>query len=338
MKNEHKTENPDFSKLEAFQSIDMENDWNLVSQRMGIENSRGPSKRDLSKRDLSKSDHKIQALKKSYLAMAWKVAATLLVILGIGYLSQRYVFSPREMISVRAGDELVLLTLEDGSRVSLNSNSEIFYPEKFRSGKREVLLKGEAFFEVEKNPNKPFLINIEEKAMVEVLGTSFNIRSERSGEAISVLVVEGRVALSEADGETDGDAGSKIPGLILEKGEQARMTGGTIFRKEAIDKNMLSWKTGILYFDQSYIGDVVNQLESHYKKQILLNKNVPGDLQFTSTIDNQELKSVLEELSMVLGLKISYDIDEDHINNYINDDNNSGNKSGNEKILISKLQ
>lgn len=322
MKPEHKTEHHDYGKLEAFQSIDMKNDWNLVSQRMGFAKDR----------DLSKPGPKTRVLKKSYRAMAWKVAASLFVIIGVGYLSQRYVFSPREMISAQAGDELVLLTLEDGSRVSLNSNSELFYPEKFRGGKRQVQLKGEAFFEVVKNPDKPFLINIEARAIVEVLGTSFNIRSERSGEAISVQVVEGRVALSEADGDADGSkdghADSKIPGLILEKGEQASMTGGTILRKEEIDKNMLSWKTGILYFDQSFIGDVVNQLTSHYKIQILLDKSVPGDLQFTSTIDNQELESVLEEMSMVLGLKISYGSDEDDIENDIEND----------KILISKLQ
>ena len=70
---------------------------------------------------------------------------------------------------------------------------------------------------------------------------------------------------------------------------------------------MLSWKTGILYFDQSFIGDVVNQLENHYKMKILLDEDVPADLQFTSTIDNQELESVLEEMSMVLGLEITYE-------------------------------
>ena len=116
----------------------------------------------------------------------------------------------------------MLVTLQDGSRVSLNSNSELLYPEKFRGKKRAVRLTGEAFFEVEEYPEKPFLVNIEEKAMVEVLGTSFNIRSDPSGEAISVLVVEGRVALSNVVGDAEG----KNPGLILEKDEQATLIDG----------------------------------------------------------------------------------------------------------------
>ena len=145
------------------------------------------------------------------------------------------------------------------------------------------------------------MVSIEEKAMVEVLGTSFNIRSEERGESISLLVVEGRVALSDAKGD--------LPGLILEKNEQATFRRGILQREEAVNKNMLSWKTGILFFDQSFIGDVVNQLETHYKRDILLNEDIPGDLMFTSTIDNQNLESVLEELSLVLGLTVSYEDD-----------------------------
>ena len=197
------------------------------------------------------------------------------------------------------------MTLQDGSRVTLNSNSELSYPEKFRGGKREVLLKGEAFFEVERNPDKPFRVSIEHKAMVEVLGTSFNIRSEQSGEAIKVLVVEGRVAFTGTTKER--------PGMILEKDEQATMTHGTLRRDKVVNKNMLSWKTGILCFDQSFIGDVVAELEVHYMRDIILDEDIPRDLKFTSTIDNQDIESVLEELSLVLGLTVSYEDNKVHI-------------------------
>ena len=281
MEPENNFKEPDFSKLQAFQSIDLEADWGQVSQSIGFE--------------------KIRTLKKKRLAIAWKAAASIIVILGIGYLTQQYLFSPGNMISVLAEDETMLVILDDGSRVTLNSNAELFYPRKFRGNNREVRLSGEAFFEVERNPDKPFMVSIEEKAMVEVLGTSFNIRPEKTGESISVLVVEGRVALSDAKGE--------LPGLILEKDEQATFRKGILRRDKAVNKNMLSWKTGILFFDQSYIGDVVNQLEYHYKRDIFLNDDIPGDLMFTSTIDNQDLESVLEELSLVLGLSVSFEDD-----------------------------
>lgn len=284
MKTEHNSEDYNFSKLETFQSIDMEKDWARVSQRIGFEKNQQNS-----------------AGGKRKLALTWRVAASIIVILGIGYLSQHFLFSPPTMISIQSGEQLKEVVLPDGSLVSLNQHAELSYPEKFSPNTREVSLKGEAFFEVEGNPNKPFLVSIEKKALVEVLGTSFNIRSEQSGENISVLVVGGSVALSPGQENKSG--------ITLRKGEQATLREGKIHRVEAININMLSWKTGILRFNQSFIAYVVTHLENHYKREIILESNVPNDLKFTSTIENQDLESVLEELALVLGLLISYEDD-----------------------------
>ncbi len=295
MKPEHNSEDLNLSSLETFQSIDMESDWNQVSKRMGFEEKRI---------GFEKSRMPEMPVKRK-LTTVWRIAASIIVILGIGYLTQHYVSPFSEMISVQAGEEVQKVMLPDGSMVSLNCNSQLFYPEKFKRNKREVQIKGEAFFEVERNPDKPFRVSIEEKAMVEVLGTSFNIKSQLAGESINVIVVEGRVALSDIEGA--------LPGLILTKDEQATFYQGLLTRDNAVDNNMLSWKTGILCFDQSFLGDVVNQLESHYKMEILLDEDIPADLQFTSILDNQELGSVLEEISLVLGLAISYEDDKVHI-------------------------
>lgn len=279
MKRDQTKEDPDISKLGSFQSIDPEADWEKVTQRISFERNR--------------------SLKKRYRTLAWRVAASIIIILGIGYLTKTYFFSPPEMIIARTGDEQQMLRLSDGSEVTLNSNSQLFYPEKFRAGKREVRLVGEAFFKVERDPDNPFRVSVEKKALVEVLGTSFNIRSEQAGESISLFVVEGRVLFSTEKEEQAG--------LILNKDEQATVSNGILRREDNINPNMLSWKTGILLFDQSEIADVVNELESHYQREILLAQDVSQDLLFTSTIDNQDLDSVLEELSMVLGLAISYE-------------------------------
>lgn len=283
MKPKNDSENPLFSQLGTFQSIDTEGDWNKLRQDIGFE---------------KKTDQRNGSLFKF-----WWTAAAVILLLGIGFLSKQYVFSSQEMIIALAGETPREVQLPDGSLVTLNSMSEISYPEKFRKGKREVLLSGEAFFKVERNPQKPFMVCIEEKAMVEVLGTSFNIRSGKNCEHISVLVLEGRVAFSDAE--------EKLSPLILGKNEQATLSNGILYQEEAINLNMLSWKTGILYFDQSLIGDVVNQIESFYQRKIVLEEDIPDDLKFTSTIDNQDLESVLDELSLVLGLAISFE--NDHI-------------------------
>jgi transmembrane sensor len=283
MKPKKNSEDPLISKLEAFQSIDVESDWKELRSGMEFDKEMAPGNR--------------------FMPRIWWAAASIILLLGIGFLSKQYLFAPREMIIARAGDIPKEVLLPDGSSVTLNSMAELAYPEKFRNRKREVQLSGEAFFKIERNLQKPFMVHIEEKAMVEVLGTSFNIRSEQSGEAVSVLVLEGRVAFTDVE--------EKLSAIILNKDEQATLTHGMIQREETINKNMLSWKTGILYFDQSLIGDVVKQLEIYYNREILLEEDIPDDLQFTSTIDNQDLESILKELSIVLGLTIGFE--DEHI-------------------------
>jgi len=281
MKSKYDSEDPVFQNLESFQSLNSEQDWKNVRERIGFEKSRPSQTTDM--------------------AGILRIAAIFLLLIGIGFLSQHYLFTPPEQILARAEDGPLEVLLADGTRVTLNHGAELSYPEKFRVMKREVLLKGEAFFEVERNPRKPFLVSIEKKATVEVLGTSFNIRSDSQSGSIQVLVVEGRVAFS--------DAVHKIPPLILGKNEQAVLKDGSINRENVTDRNMLSWKTGILSFDQSFIGDVVQALSAYYNREISLEEDVPEDLQFTSTIENQDLECVLEEITMVLGLTVSYDDD-----------------------------
>jgi transmembrane sensor len=172
------------------------------------------------------------------------------------------------------------------------------YPKKFKRDVRNIKLSGEGFFEVTHVPAKPFIINAADRANVEVLGTSFNINAVPEGEYVSVQVVEGKVAFY-AIGQLDSKK-------ILEKDDQAELQNGIIELNTKTNMNFLSWKTGILHFNQEAIEDVIDLLEKHYNREILLDVSVDKQLKFTSTIDNEELDSVLEELSLVLGISYSY--------------------------------
>lgn len=90
------------------------------------------------------------------------------------------------------------IKLEDGSTVKLGSNSSISYPEHFGDKNRSVYLKGEAFFEVKKDPNKPFIVHAG-NITTQVLGTSFSIKSYEEGKTIEVAVKTGRVSVFEND-------------------------------------------------------------------------------------------------------------------------------------------
>ncbi len=273
MEPKHNFEETDYSFLESYQSIDETKDWEIVKERIGF----GP------KRTLYRN---------------WWSAAAVILLLGVGFLAQQTWFSSPGMLVAQAFESGQEVLLPDGSTVVLNKEAELAYPEKFHRNNREVQLSGEAYFEVEGDPDHPFVVNIGEKARVEVLGTKFNIRSGGAEESIGVQVVEGRVAFSQTDGN--------LIHIELGKGEQAILDDGALIKQDVGNPNFLSWKTGILYFDQSPIGEVAQQLEAYYGQDIDLDKSLTDNLTFTSIIDNQDLESVLDEISLVLGLRYTY--------------------------------
>jgi len=284
MKKETKytTENHQFTNLEKFQSIDVEGDWNVVKHRMDF-----PKNRRIS--------------------TVWRAAAIAILLLGVGFIAKQYVLNPPEIIIAMTGEEQKEVLLPDGSQVFLNRYSQLTYPEKFRKNNRQVSLTGVGFFEVTHDPSKPFQVNVADQANVEVLGTSFNIHAPAEGESVSVQVVEGRVAFY-AQGKVETRK-------ILEKDDQAEIQNGIIEMNTRINANFLSWKTGILYFDQESMEQVIDALGTHYNREIMLDPSVDTQLTFTSVIDNQELESVLEEMSLVLG--ISYGLQENKVMIYM---------------------
>lgn len=274
--NKYSSENHLYSNLENFQSIDVEGDWIHVKDRMGFRKTR-----------------KHNSL--------FQVAAILIMLLTVGFLSKVYLIDAPETIVAATGEEKQEITLPDGSQVHLNVHSELSYPEKFRRNSRNVTLAGEGFFKISRDPGMPFLVNIGKRATVEVLGTSFNIESRPDNNEVRVQVVEGSVAFYTQEEEESR--------TILNMGDQAELQNGNIRMNTDPDPNFLSWQTGVLNFQQCPIADVVKQLEKHYDRAILLDNNIPKEITFTSTIDNQEIEDVLEEMSLVLELIITYNPD-----------------------------
>lgn len=235
------------------------------------------------------------------LSSLFQVAAILITILSVGFLAKVLLLDGPAMIIAATGNEVEQISLPDGSMVYLNAESQLHYPENFRRGKRRVIMTGEGFFKISSDPDRPFLVQIAERATVEVLGTSFNIKAKPANMQIGVQVVEGRVAFYIPE--------AKDNRTILNKGDQAELQDGNIRLRAKADPNFLSWQTGILYFKQSPIHEVTEQLETFYNRKIFLDNSIPRDLTFTSTIDNQEIEDVLEELSLVLELTITYNPD-----------------------------
>lgn len=187
--------------------------------------------------------------------------------------------------------------LPDGSMVWLNSNTKLKYPKKFSKNVRMVELDGEAFFEVSKNPDKPFIVKsgtISTKA----LGTSFNIKSYSSENDIQVTLVAGKV-LVESERKED-------PKFILNPGYRINYQKDKgIAIKEKIDiKKQIGWKDGILQFNNANFQTVIKKLSRWYGVEFVLEGKF-GDEQwrYSGWFKNDYLNNVLENISYSQGFK-----------------------------------
>lgn len=187
------------------------------------------------------------------------------------------------------------VTLPDGSKVYLNKNSHLTYAKNFAGGAREVELVGEAFFEVKKNDVKPFLIKSGE-AVTEVVGTSFNVNGVVPNNVI-VTVLTGKVFLYNT-----GDSANKI---AIDPGKQGRFKKGEGLTSMANqDVNFLSWKTGELVFHNTSLPQVIYDLNRHYGQHIELASPALENCTLTSAFRQQKIAKVLEEMQLVLPIRI----------------------------------
>lgn len=227
-----------------------------------------------------------------------RYAAMLLIILGVSFLFKFIVFDSQQLtVSGKDMKSNEPYILADGSKVYLNGNSEISFSKKFGKTDRKISLKGEAFFEVHRNEKIPFSITTY-NTTTQVLGTSFNVYSDLS-EKVKVSVVSGVVAFY---------SGKKGNGVKLTAGEQATYRPGiaVIEKEQNTDPNFLAWKTGILYFNATPITEAFSLLQKQYSHIFVFEAEQTSLPLLTTTIDNQPLEAVLDELNLLLKTKNVY--------------------------------
>jgi len=153
--------------------------------------------------------------------------------------------------------------MPDGSKVTLNTNSEIRVAVT-ETERRVTLDKGEAFFEVAKDPRRPFVVHAGDKQIVAV-GTKFSVR--RDADAVRVVVTEGRVRLERSS------ASGAAPLAQLSAGTIARAAGaGTLVQEKPLDEaeEFLSWRTGFLVFRDTTLGDAVAEFNRYNMHKIVI--------------------------------------------------------------------
>lgn len=193
------------------------------------------------------------------------------------------------------------IILSDGSVVHLNAGTKFIFPKKFTSNKRTVFLSGEAFFEVAANKEKPFVVKtIEEKILIEVLGTKFNVSAYPIDSDVLTVLTEGKVAISEK-------RIFRTKKTILKPGQLAswNKNNESIHIKEVNTDNYTLWTSGLLYFESESIVNIVRKIERFYNVKIVFdnisdakNINVSGKLDL-----NDKIEQTLENLTITTEFK-----------------------------------
>ncbi|RHO71305.1 DUF4974 domain-containing protein [Parabacteroides sp. AF48-14] len=165
-------------------------------------------------------------------------------------------------IKVPAGQR-VELTLADGTHIWLNARSEFSYPASFNGDRREVHLKGEAFFDVAKNKNKKFIVNTG-RCEVEVLGTQFNVEAYSENEFTTSLI-RGSVKVTDKSQPNES--------VVLEPNNAVRLSNGKLTVTPITDFNPYTWKEGLITFKDIKFKDLMKELEKNYGIRIIIDNH-----------------------------------------------------------------
>lgn len=182
-----------------------------------------------------------------------------------------------------------LVTLSDGTRVMLNANSTLEYPASFDDAEvREVRLKGEAHFEVTKNPHCPFVVKAGEM-QTQVLGTIFDVKAYRK-DAPKVTLMEGKVKVSNADTEVE-----------MRPGQTATLQADKIVVSKA-SPSASDWLEGDFDMDQVTLAEAMSDIGAWYNKTVVFQSQANmGKLihfRFSRRASLQEIITALNEMGV----------------------------------------
>lgn len=220
----------------------------------------------------------------------WMRAAAAAVVLAVAaFVGLQFFGSNADWVTVTAQNDRQEVNLPDGSQVWLKENAQLSYVNDFAGDTRQLKLEGGAFFDVTKNPAKPFIIQAGE-GTVTVLGTSFSVDTDDN--STEVLVRTGKVAF-----QADED----IEPVLLTKNMKAEFENGDSapFVETKVSLNALAWQTGVLKYRSVSLKQILSDIETAYNVSIELTNDNLSNCEYTDIIQ-LEGKTVEQALSGLL--------------------------------------
>ncbi len=276
--------------------IDLKMAWNRLSQKAGVTlafeeyqiNTKTPHFRN--NRTYSKYGSQI-------LRYAAVLLITASVVFMLKNIRQKAPIPAQQEVIVQFGNQSNII-LPDGSRVILDAGSKLSFPKNFEGNTRKVHLYGEAYFEVNHNTAKPFIIYAN-KGIITVVGTKFNVRAWKfENDEVKVAVAEGTVSLCA---NTTNNKGS----VIINKGKMSYLTDSDLKARIPEKVNIeshLAWMQRDLILKNTPLEEVLDRLSRWYNLQFELPSHVYNKVKVTGTFKKKSVNHILEAIGLMIHL------------------------------------
>ncbi len=282
----------------------LKTDQKLINRNRAMERVNVDSAWDKLKSRIEAEGHEQEEKKNKTISLnrILKYAAMIVLVAGLGFLFNKiyqdnwgYYSIAEYTAENEVSNEIIL---PDGTKVYLNENSSLKFPDQFPGTSRKVKLNGEAFFDVAKNKEKPFIIDAQ-KAEIRVLGTSFNVRTNVDDDVdVEVYVETGKVEIFKKKLAPEN--------IIVEPGNVGIVTKSEIKKQENTNLNIMAWKTKDIVFREDRLRNVFNTLSRVYHVNIYADNEGILNYRLTSSFKNQDIESVIEVICVTFNLKVDY--------------------------------
>ena len=312
--------------------------WNSIEVERELDEKRVKDdlKSVIDRIEVEAESNKIFKSKTRILNSSWFYKAAAVFI--VGFAASWFVFKGPK--SIKTGETVynvietpkgssTTINLPDGSKIWLNAESKLRYPQNFTKNTRAVYLEGEAFFEVAKDKDRQFLVRTSD-LIVKVFGTRFNVKSYPDENAVETTLVEGSISIQKnsMNGKVIGKEIKMEPNqrIVLYKAQensaptegQAKKTDNVPERKaklvlsKRIDTDRFtSWKDGQLIIKSEPMIKLAVTLERRYNVKIHFEDEEIKQFRFTGTIENETIEQVMAAIK--LAASIDYRIEEREI-------------------------
>jgi len=202
-------------------------------------------------------------------------------------LSEKVIY---QEVSTPAGQR-AFVRLPDSTTIWLNARTKLRYPVSFTEEERRIELEGEAFFDVKKDINHPFVVSTENYD-VRVTGTSFNVYAYKGRNEFSTSLTEGSVHIVDRQNESHS--------IQLNPNERVEFINGRLAKTDFYNMDFLLWKDGIYAFDDLSFSDIIKKLELYYDVSIVVNNNNIKNFKFSGKFRQRDgVERVLQTLQKI---------------------------------------